>query len=148
MRLVFVELLVWVELVPELVPVELEERLSVLDPVEALVWVVEVALDDSEVELELLPELEVWVIVGPTLSAGGEPGRAGPPVGVTPTAIGSWLVNPTAVMPLPANAESAARRAQRRWHLIGILCGSSSSSCRYRRAAHAALTLSFAGPPR
>jgi hypothetical protein len=111
--------LVWLELVDE----ELEE-LCVLDPVEEPVCELCV-LDELELEEELETlgasvVVEVAVSVPVASARFGELPeleRSAPPAGA------NWPPSPMAVSPPPASAESAARRAQRRWMLIGGLQG-------------------------
>jgi hypothetical protein len=109
--------------------------------------VLEVALEEEEEEEELFDVVEVSVSVGPTLSDSPAPERVGPPLGTEPvvaSADGSGAPKPTAVRPPPASADSAARRAQRRRALIGVLRRSRPLLDIYRRAAHSPLTLSVA----
>jgi hypothetical protein len=112
----------------ELVEEELVEP-WVLDPVEVPVCVLDVdVLATPEEELETV---ELWVVVelvvsGPLVLARFEE----PPAfeAAAPSASAGGPLSPIAVSPPPASAESAARRAQRRGILIGIL----SSSCSFR----------------
>jgi hypothetical protein len=114
---------VWWVLEP--VRVELLEdevvELWVPEPLEDPVWAVEV-LDELGLDEEL-ETVEVSVVVEVSASellasAWLEPPPAAPSA---PIARDSWPPNPTAVMPPPASADSAARRAQRRGMLIGDL---------------------------
>ena len=112
-------MLVWLELVEE----ELEE-LWLLDPVEEPVCVTCV-LEELELDEEL-ETLGASVVVEVAVSVSAVAARFAELPDVersAPTAGPSWPPRPVTVRPPPARAESAARRAQRRWMLIGGLQG-------------------------
>lgn len=116
------------------------EELSVVDALDELVWVLDVALELVPLEVWVTEELELSVPVVEALSV-PEPDSDWELE--APIADVSWPPSPTAVRPPPASAESAARRAQRRAMLIGGLpCSSSYRPLSARSACF--LTLSVA----